>query len=296
LGLSASALAQQRQVPIPGFEEAPTDPDAAKKWKPVSDRKIREGRRTVEGASVRNLTHRQQYQARSKLAPHVMWRPNTGSPAGWQQGLPDLSIAQTIGDLKFVANNHCIGIFIDSVWEHWATQGPQYCVMAQLIWNPQQDGQAILDDYYRRGFGPAAGNVKAYFEMSEDARMAFVKEHGHQSGLFNLPQTYTDDLLRRVGDHLRQASAAAGNGPEVYRRRVDFVRAGLEFSKLAIATIRLMEGYWSKPDPYVASGVRDNWEQMQRICDEHPWCINWGPVRLTTPRMLGLHPDHPNPK
>jgi predicted dehydrogenase len=43
LGLGASALAQQRQVPIPGFEEAPTDPDAAKKWKPVSDRKIRVG-------------------------------------------------------------------------------------------------------------------------------------------------------------------------------------------------------------------------------------------------------------
>jgi predicted dehydrogenase len=43
LGLGSGAVAQQSQVPVPGFEESPTDPDAAKKWKPVSDRKIRVG-------------------------------------------------------------------------------------------------------------------------------------------------------------------------------------------------------------------------------------------------------------
>jgi hypothetical protein len=250
----------------------------------------------VDRGSTWGTTHREQYRAWGQLAPHVMWRPNTGSPAGWQQGLPDLSIAQTIANLKFVADNHCIGIYIDSVWEHWATQGPQYYVMAQLLWNPRQDGGAILDDYYHRGFGPAAANVKAYFAMLEDARMAYVKEHGYQAGIFNLPQLYTDDLLRRADDQLRQASAAAGSGPEICRRRVDFVRAGLEFSRRALATIRYMDGYWSEPDPQVADRVRDNWEQMQRICEEHPYAINWGPVRPTTPRMLGLHPDYPNPK
>ena len=43
LGLGSSALAQQSEVPIPGFEQSPTDPEAAKKWKPVSDRKVRVG-------------------------------------------------------------------------------------------------------------------------------------------------------------------------------------------------------------------------------------------------------------
>ena len=250
----------------------------------------------VDRGSTWGTTHREQYEAWSKLAPHVMWRPNTGSPAGWQQGLPDLSIAQTIENLKFVAENHCIGIFIDSVWEHWATQGPQYYVMAQLLWDPSRDGQAILGDYYHRGFGPAAGEIKAYFEKLEQARMAYVKAHGYQSGVFNLPHLYTDDLLRRADDHLRQAAAAADAGPEIYRRRVEFVRAGLEFSKRTIATIRLMDGYWNEPDPQIARRVRQNWDEMQRICEEHPWSINWGPVRPTTPRMLGLHPDHPNPK
>ncbi|NLX95806.1 MAG: Gfo/Idh/MocA family oxidoreductase [Rhodopirellula sp.] len=42
LGLKNAAAAEEKPK-IQGFEEAPADPDAAKNWKPVSDRKIRVG-------------------------------------------------------------------------------------------------------------------------------------------------------------------------------------------------------------------------------------------------------------
>jgi len=100
--------------------------------------------------STRGTTHREQFAGWGKVASHLMWRPNTGSPAGWQQGLPDVSMTQSAKDFRFVADNHCIGLFVDSVWEHWATQGPQYYLMAQLAWNPRIDEQAVLDDYYHR--------------------------------------------------------------------------------------------------------------------------------------------------
>ncbi len=41
VGLRGAASAQEKR--IQGFEEAPTDPDASKGWKPVSDRRIRVG-------------------------------------------------------------------------------------------------------------------------------------------------------------------------------------------------------------------------------------------------------------
>jgi len=41
LGLDSAALGQQPK--IPGFEQAPVDPNASKAWQPVSDRKIRVG-------------------------------------------------------------------------------------------------------------------------------------------------------------------------------------------------------------------------------------------------------------
>jgi predicted dehydrogenase len=43
LGFGGSAIAQEKQKPIPGFEQAPPDPNASKAWKPVSDRKVRVG-------------------------------------------------------------------------------------------------------------------------------------------------------------------------------------------------------------------------------------------------------------
>ena len=61
-----------------------------------------------------------------------------------------------------MAESGCLGIFIDTVWEHLATQGPQYYVIAQLVWDADQDAQTLLDDYYRRGFGSAADEVQAY--------------------------------------------------------------------------------------------------------------------------------------
>ncbi len=250
----------------------------------------------VDRGSTRGTTHRDQLAAWGKLAQHVMWRPNTGSPAGWQQGLPDVSISQTIENIQFAAENRCVGIFIDSVWEHWATQGPQYYVMAQLFWNPTQDGQAILDDYYRRAFGPAAANVRAYFETMENSRMAFVKEHGYGGGVFNFPRLYTDDLLSESREHLRLAAAKVETAPQIYRRRVAFIRAGLTHSQLLIEAIELMESYWRKKDDAVATGVLANWQEMERLCKENPFAINWGPVRPTTPRMRGLHPDYPDPK
>lgn len=255
------------------------------------------GRRDlVDRGSTRGSTHRQQFAAWAKLAGRLIWRPNTGSPAGWQQGLPDLSIRQTVEDLKFVAESGCIGIYIDSVWEHWATQGPQYYVMAQLIWDPNRDGQAVLDDYYDRGFGPAAEHVRAYFELIEKARMAYVAKHGYESGVFNLPRLYTAELLSEADEQLRRAAAQVDKGPDVYRRRVGFVQAGLYYQRRLMEIIGWMQSYWENKDEAVAAKVLANWEVIQRLCEEHPYAINWGPVRPSTPRMAGLHPQHPNPK
>lgn len=250
----------------------------------------------VDRGSTWKTPHRNQLAAWGKLARHVMWRPNTGSPVGWQQGLPDLSVAQTIENIQFAARNRCIGIYIDSVWEHWATQGPQYYVMAQLFWNPAEDAQKILDDYYERAFGPASTDVRNYFELLESARMEYVKQHGYAGGVFNFPRLYTEALLNQADDQLTKAEVRVEAAPETIRRRVAFVRAGLTYSALLIDTIKAMESYWRKNDNAVANRVLANWKEMERRCQQYPYAINWGPVRPSTPRMIGLHPDYPNPK
>jgi hypothetical protein len=249
----------------------------------------------VDRGSTRGDTYRQQFEAWAEIVPAMLWRPNTGSPAGWQQGLPDLHIAQTAKDLQDVAAANCQGIYIDSVWEHWATQGPQYYIMAQLAWNPEQNPDAILDDYYRRGFGPACDPVRAYFELWEQARAAHVAEHG-EAGVFTFPRLYTAERLQAAEAHLKRAAEAVAGDPGPYVKRVELIRAGLTHTQLVVENISLMRRYWLEPDESLAAQVKRNWDALEKNCQAHPHAINWGPVRPNTPRMLGLHPEHPNPK
>ena len=223
-----------------------------------------------------------------------MWRPNTGSPAGWQQGLPDLSVQQTIRDLKDVAAAHCEGIYIDSVWEHWATHGPQYYVMAQLVWNPQADADAVLADYYQRAFGSAAAPIREYYETLERERMKFTAVDG-ESGVFSFPKLYTPELLRASQSRLDRAAAAVPPD-SVFARRIAFVQAGLDYTRLTMENIRMMEGYWKTKDAAIAAKVKENWSTIEQLIAANSPAINAGPVRAITPRMAGLHPDSPAKK
>ncbi len=248
----------------------------------------------VDRGSTRGDTYRQQFEAWAKIVPSMMWRPNTGSPAGWQQGLPDIHIAQTVRDLKDVAAAHCEGIFIDGVWEHWATQGPLYYVMAQLVWNPAADADAVLADYYTRAFGAAAPHVREYFDTIEKQRMVFTTTN-NEAGVFSFPQLYTADLLRESQARLDRAVAAVPTD-SIQAKRVAFIQAGLTYTRLQMENITLMDRYWKKKDEALATQVKQNWKTIDELIAAQPYALNPGPIRPSTPRMPGLHPDFPPAK
>ena len=160
----------------------------------------------------------------------------------------------------------------------------------------QQEYGTVNAVYCRRGFGPAADAVRAYFEQWEQARTAYVAEHGHAAGVFSLPRLYTPQRLDQAQAHLDSAAKCAASAAPIYRRRVEFVRAGLDYTRLQAQNAALMRRYWLKSDDAIAAQVRKNWQAIEALCREHPLALNWGPLRPGTPRMLGLHPDHPNPK
>ena len=241
----------------------------------------------AERGSPTGITYREQYDSWSRVAPRLVWRPNTGSPVGWQQGLPDVPISQTIADFRYVTERGCVGVFIDSVWEHWATQGPLYYVMAQLTWDPRADGQAILADYYARGFGPAAEPVAAYWQHLEASRQ---KQAARRAGD---PHAYDVAFFATAYGHLDAAADTLTDAPAVYRQRLAFVRAGLDWTRLVLevqAAMAIMKRS-GKRDPELTARVLANWAAMQQLCSDHPGAINWWPVEPSSDRMTGLHPD-----
>jgi hypothetical protein len=253
-----------------------------------------------DGVGDARTKSRQQFADWSKKAPHLAWRPNLGNPAGLQWGMPDVAMTQTAEDMRFVAEHHGMGLFFDMLWGHWATQGPEYYLLAQLAWNPYSDATAVMDDYYRRAFGPAAVEMQAYWTLLEATRMAFVREVPNRRRVFDLPKTYTPELLARAGALLDQADAtlAAAHAPAVYQQRVAFVRAGFTYARLVVDTRAQMQQVEASKgkDAAAAARVTANWAAVAQMkTTAPPFAINFQAVfnKPESKDMIGLHPDNP---
>ncbi len=238
----------------------------------------------------------------SKKAAHMMWRPNLGNPAGLTWGMPDVAMRQAGEDFRFAADTHCIGIYFDMFWYHWANQGPHYYAVAHLAWNPHTDVQALMNDYYQRTYGPAAADLKAYWELLERTRMEFVTAKPSRMRVFDLPEKYTPALLAKAQSHLDAAATKLASADEKYRRRLHFTRCGFEFTKLVVSTRAAMQKFEASKgkDAEAKAQVLANWARVEVMEKEYPaFAINWRSVfAVSTPagrnkRTEGLHPDAP---
>ena len=218
-----------------------------------------------------------QWKAWAEKAPTLIYRPNLWYWSGGVWGLPEVAMQKTIEDFRFLAQNSCVGITVDMTWGHWATQGPQYYVMAQLAWDPLQDGRALLQDYYRRGFGGAAEQIAAYWHLMEQARDAVVafpdfglgsRNRTRVPGVF--AQVYTPDFLDRAEGLLQRAAAEVEDGPEKYRKRVAFVRSGFDYTRLMMQNIPLMKRVRESggKDAAAVRQVIANWEAIEKVAEQ----------------------------
>jgi len=241
----------------------------------------------------------------AKKAKHLMWRPNLGNPAGLSWGLPDVPITQLAEDFRFAADNHCLGLYFDMFWYHWSTQGPLYYALAHLAWNPHVDVKALMDDYHQRTYGPAAADMRAYWELMERTRMEFVAEKPSAFRAFALPEKYTPELFAKAQANLDSATAKLVSADEKYRRRLHFTRCGFEFTKLVVDTRAAMQNFEASKgkDEAAKARVLANWERTVVMQREFPsYAINWQavfrppgsvPGGKRDKRGEGLHPDSP---
>jgi hypothetical protein len=245
-----------------------------------------------------------QHAGWAKVSKHLMWRPNLGSPAGLSWGMPDVAMTQAGEDFRFAADTHCLGLYFDLFWQHWANQGPHYYGLAHLAWNPQVDVASVMDDYYERGFGPAEADVKAYWQLLERTRMDFVAEEPSRHRAFDLPKKYTPELFAQAQAHLDAAAKKLAAADEKYRRRLHFIQYGLDYAKLVMDTRAWMQKLEASKgqDANAKVKVQANWTRAEQMKQEAPaHAINWQAVFRKpdngggdgNKRVMGLHPDAP---
>ncbi len=262
------------------------------------------GNFAMRGKKERETPMKQHAEWAAK-AKHIMWRPNLGNPAGLSWGMPDVPITQLAEDFRFAAETQCLGLYFDMFWYHWSTQGPLYYALAHLAWDPKADVAALMDDYYQRCYGPAAADMKAYWQLLERTRMEFVVEKPSPFRAFELPQKYTAELFAKAQAHLDSAAAKLISADEKFRRRLHFTRCGFEFTKLCVDTRAAMQQFEASKgkDEAAKARVLANWDRTVVMQKEFPpYAINWNATFHTpgaTPggkrdkRGEGLHPKSP---
>jgi hypothetical protein len=158
----------------------------------------------------------------SKAAKRIYFRPNL-MLLGRREGLPLLYVHKFGQDFRYLAGHGMMGTDFDSCCHHWATQGLNYYVVARLHWNPEQDVDAIMNDYCRSGFGAAAQSVRRYFDRLEALLNDAAAKKGKATEAF-IPESLTD-----LQKELEVARKEAGND-SVIVKRIAFLELGLRWT------------------------------------------------------------------
>lgn len=108
-------------------------------------------------------------------------------------------------------------------------------IIAKLLWNPDLDVDAIIDDFVNGYYGPAGKYIRQYIDKMHDA----LEQSGGDLGIYGYPydgiQTYlTPDLIKEYEEIFNKAEELVEHSPE-YLERVKIARLPLEFAILDIS-------------------------------------------------------------
>ena len=222
------------------------------------------------------------------VAQDMLLRPNSLLSGA---GLPILYVHEMAKDLRHCAETGMIGADFSSLVHHWATQGLNYYVLAQLLWDPAADVDAVIDDYCKAGFGPAAAEMKDYFALCENLshRMADRKAENlkeiedltnevRETLMDAFLRVFTDAELKKLGGLLKQAEAKTAPGsPE--RARVEFIAAGFELTLDRVDFYRKYTA--SKAKKQLTAMADEQWRSWQKIFRAHPYAVNIPQLAIT---------------
>ena len=224
------------------------------------------------------------WDAWANAAGMIYWRPNL-LLWGIHEGTLGVYVHKLAEDFRHISQNKCVGTDFDSCMHHWATQGLNYYVLAKLHWNPNLDVDVVIDDYCRMGFGDASEVIKRYFAHIEQLTNETAARKRQEMRNIDVTEPYTPKVIAELCELLDTADRAAGSNKTV-RRRIDFLRRGLEFTELQAKVYRMLRlaqqnRLTTKDRDDVGLLLDKKWSLMRNIFQDEHYAVNvaamcWG--------------------
>jgi hypothetical protein len=209
----------------------------------------------------------------SKATKRIYFRPNL-MLAGRRDGLP-LIYAHKFGeDFRHLASHGMMGTDFDSCCHNWATQGLNYYVVARMHWNPEQDVDAVIDDYCKSGFGPAAKSVRRYFDRLESLMNTAATKEGKAVAVFD-PKS-----LAALRKELEQARKEAESDPVIIKR-IEFLDIGLRWTEIEARAHALLADAVTADKMAAKKVLDERYALMREVFRQTPLALNvayisWG--------------------
>ncbi len=149
---------------------------------------------------------------------------------------PNLRVLQP--NIQFFVENGITSIFEQGLpVMHGEFAELRIYLIAKLLWDPYLDLDAVMDDFLRGYYGPAAPHIRRYIDVMHDA----LEASGEDLLIYGYPSPSHDgylspDMMDTYGALFDQAERAVKNEPE-YLFRVRIARLPLQFALLEQAKV-----------------------------------------------------------
>jgi len=215
----------------------------------------------------------------SQAANQLFLRPN--SLIGGL-GYPTIYVHKLADDIRFSLEHRMMYTDFDCCYQHWAGEGLNYYILAKLLWDPKCDVDAVVSDYCRAGFGPAAEAIREYYRYVEETTSEFARVCMEERQM-NAPEQFAawckDDFFAECSALLNAADQKAGDD-EMVHKRVAFVRKAVEMGRIrhdwAIARAAAKQGdREAAKRAKKIEAERDTWYQHLGLS----WAVNGPSLR-----------------
>lgn len=144
--------------------------------------------------------------------------------------LPKLDVHQAARRVLYAVASGRARVLYMEAFPLWPLDGQVPYVLAELSWDPRQDVDALLADYYATLFGPAAAPMRSFYEAVESGYERWLQQRGlpHWHGPDISATTDARDLRQfevltieeaaRASDALARAATAAGTDARAAER------------------------------------------------------------------------------
>jgi hypothetical protein len=170
-----------------------------------------------------------------KIVPEVYYRGywfNLADP-----GLPFFMISRIREEVPLGKKLGIAGWRVESPYE-WAGSAPSRYIASKLMWDHTADVDALLQDFYKKFFGPAAKPMQQYIELMDGARH---DADYHTGCSWDIPYVYSREVRAKARRALDKAAKLAPEG--LYAKRVDMYRKVLAYLDAFVTMLESRTGH-----------------------------------------------------